>query len=375
MKEQRCPECGNRLTTNYCEICLRKVPFAGFRTKTEQDPWDASSTHWEESDHKCITFEETPSKAPKQILKKTKTKKTGELKKPAIIAILLAALSISSSIFGLVSDLTDDAPPVEHNAEEIVAESDLPVLQPMELYNDGEILVRVDSLVLAYEEPAVSVTIENASEKDIDVVIEKVAINSYMVDSALMEQVNAGDTCQTVLCLFEYELENANIEQIARIDLRLRIYDRDSYDQIFYADRIAVFTDAADNYTQVFDGSGLELYNDGSTFIWLKDMSVSDYGDGEIKVFIQNTSGSDVTINTNGIYLNGQEAEGYMGASLMSDTCAVTGVYLMDLESLDIKELDQIKEITVGLQIDYMDNWEILESYSERITFEPADIQ
>ena len=27
MNVQRCPECGQRLNTNYCDICMKKVPF------------------------------------------------------------------------------------------------------------------------------------------------------------------------------------------------------------------------------------------------------------------------------------------------------------------------------------------------------------
>ena len=48
MNVQRCPECGQRLNTNYCDICLRKVPFGGVKLGNRKDPWesrDGSSAH------------------------------------------------------------------------------------------------------------------------------------------------------------------------------------------------------------------------------------------------------------------------------------------------------------------------------------------
>ena len=63
MAIQRCPECGQRLKTNYCDICMRKVPFAGKRTKAVLDPWEYSSAHREEKGHQCVSFgDETPKK-------------------------------------------------------------------------------------------------------------------------------------------------------------------------------------------------------------------------------------------------------------------------------------------------------------------------
>lgn len=389
MAIHRCPECGGRLNTNYCDICMRKVPFAGARPQKHRDPWEYSSAHREEAGHKCITFDMTQADRPKQTFTKnkttftkqtptfpkTKSAKKSDPKKATIVAVALALLSLLPTVFGAIEDLHIDNPTPEYNAEAFAPDADLPVVQPTGLYSNGEIEIYADSLGLYYDEPSLSFLIENQSEQDIDVVIEKVSVNGYMVDYGMTTEVNAGDSCQAFLCLYRYALENANIQQIAYIDFNLRIYDRDSYDQIGYVEAMRVETDIADSYTQYVDRSGLEVYNDGSTCVMLRDITLSGYGSGEIGVFVENASSDDVMVYTTDVYINGQKADGYLGCSLTPGTCAVTSVYLSDLEALDIQELDQIKEVTLELYVDYMDGWELLETNSVSVTVEPGAIK
>lgn len=389
MAVHRCPECGGRLTTNYCDICMRKVPFAGARPKKYRDPWDYSSAHREESGHKCITFDAPGTPAPKQTFTKPKTtytkpasafpkaksNKKPEPKTATVVAIVLAILSLLPTVFGLFENVHVDNPAPEYNVEVFDPEADLPVVQPTGIYSNGDIEIYADSLGLYYDEPSLSFIIENESEQDIDVIIEKVAVNGYMVDYGMTTEVNAGDSCQAFLSLYSYALENANIQQIAYVDFNLRIYDRDSYDEIGHVKAMRVETDIADSYTQPVDRSGLEVYKDGSTSVMLRDITLSGYGSGEIGVLVENTSSDEVMVYTTDLYINGQKADGYLSSSLTPGACAVTSVYLSDLEALDIQELDQIKEITLELYVDYMDGWELLETNSLSVTFEPGAIK
>ena len=389
MAVQRCPECGGRLTSNFCDICLRKVPFAGAKTMKRQDPWEYSSAHREEAGHKCITFDATAKPAQKQTFTKpqvtfTKPNPTFPKRKPeqkknpkvaTVVAIILAILSLLPTLFGLLEEVHIDNPEPEYDVEAFAPDAGLPVLEPTGIYSNGEIEIFADSLGLYYDAPSLSFLIENQSEQDIDVLIEKVSVNGYMMESGMMTEVNAGDSCQAFLNLYRYGLENANIQQIAYIDFNLRIYDRDSYDEIGYVEAMRVETDIADSYTQYVDRSGLEIYSDGSTRVMLRDITVSNYGSGEIEVFVENTSGDDVMVYTTDVYINDQKADGYLGCSLTPGTCAITGVYLSDLETIEIRELDQIEEVTLELYVDYMDDWELLETNSEAITVEARAIK
>ena len=55
-------------------------------------------------------------------------------------------------------------------------------------------------------------------------------------------------------------------------------------------------------------------------------------------------------------------------------TRAVDDVYIYELEEMNIEQLSQLEEITMALKVEYMDGWEVLESHSEAVTFDPNAI-
>ena len=248
MAVQRCPECGGRLHTNYCDVCMKKVLFAGARPQKYCDPWDYSSAHRQETGHKCITFD-----VPKQTFTKTvpnfpkrNANKKSDPKVTTVVAIMLGLLSLISAVFGIFEDIRVDNPTPEYNVEAFAPEEDLSVIQPTGIYSNGEIEILADSLGLYYEEPSLSFLIANYSEQDIDVVVEHVAVNGYMLEVGMSVYVDEGESCQAFLVLNREELEKYNIHQIQWIDLSLWIYDGDSYHEIDYIDLVTIETDLAD---------------------------------------------------------------------------------------------------------------------------------
>ena len=250
MAVQRCPECGGRIHTNYCDVCMRKVPFSGVRTARRRDPWELSSAHREEAGHKCITFDTpaTPSRKqtlanPKPAFPERKPAQKKEPKMTTVVAIVLAILSLIPTIFSLLEDVHIDNPEPEYNVEALVSEEDLPVIQPTGLYSDGEIEIFADALGLYYGEPALSIMIDNFSDRDLDVIVETVAVNGYILDAGMSVYVEAWESCQAFLMLNQEELEEYDIRQIEQIDLNLWIFDADTYDEIAVLDAITIETD------------------------------------------------------------------------------------------------------------------------------------
>lgn len=248
MATQRCPECGGRLTSNYCDICMRKVPFAGARSRNYRDPWDYSCAHRQEAGHKCITFDAPKQTSPKPavMFPKQKTSKKSDPKPAAVIAIVLGLLSLLPTLFGIFENVHMDNPVPEYNVEVFTPEADLPVVQPTEIYSDGEIEILADSLGMYYEEPSLSFLIDNYSDREIDVVVDCVAVNGSMLDADMSVYVNSGESCQAFLMLHQEDLKEANIQQISRVDLSLWIFDADTYDEIAYLDLVTIETDVSD---------------------------------------------------------------------------------------------------------------------------------
>ena len=371
MEVQRCPECGGRLQTNYCDICLRKVPFKGVPAKQTWQHVDGSSAHREEN-HECISFDDAERKLRKtRRLPKQKQPVKDSKKTATIVAIVLAAMSVVSSLFGLVEGLMEEGPHMEYNQEAYITEADVPAITATEIYNDGGIVITADSSGLYYDEYAIAMTIENGSDRDIDVMIEKVTVNGYMMDYGMSAEVTAGASCQPFLQLYDYELEKANITQIARIDMQLYIYDRDSYDEIAFVDMLTLETQIADTYTQRVDNSGWEMYNDGGVSIRLRDISMLDYGDCELDVHVENMSGKAATVYTDAIYVNGEQVDGTLWSVLLPDTYDVETGYISCLADLDITDISEITEICMEFCAEYSDDGEIVETVTGTALFNP----
>ena len=386
MHVQRCPECGKRLNTNYCDICMKKVPFGGVKLANRRDPWenrDGSSAHRMEKDHECVSFEKTEKKSfPKPVQKQT----TASNKKAApLLGIILAVLSLIPALFGLFEEAADSVavPEPEHNIYEgFVLAGDpgaegVPGVISGEIYNANGIRITADDAGLSYGDYTVLMTIFNDTDQNISVSADLVSVNGYMVPYGLYQDVKAGRSEQTYLLFYAHELEKAGITKVADVAFVLDVYHEDYYEGLVTSQLVSFATDYDGSEEPAVDTSGLELYNDGSFYVILRGVSLDDFGDCELDLYMENLSGSTVNVYSGEVAVNGEAVSGYISKTLRSNTRAADRTYIYELDErvgLDIEELSQIEEITIDLYVEYMDGWDIVETISEKITFEPSAI-
>ena len=385
MYAQRCPECGKRLNTNYCDICMKKVPFGGVKLANRRDPWenrDGSSAHRMEKDHECVSFEKPKKKSfPKTVKKQT----TASKKKAApMLGIILAVLSLIPTMFGLFEEAVDSVavPEPEYNIHDgFVAAGDLgaedvPNVIAGEIYNANGIRITADDAGLSYGDYTIYLTIYNDTDQKISVSMEQLSVNSYMLPFGLYQDVKAGKAEQTSLSFYSYELEKVGIEQIADVECVLYACEANSYDEIVNGELVTIQTEYDGRAEPNVDTSGLELYNDGSLCAILRDITLTGSNDCELNLYMENLSGSTVNVYCEQAWVNGQEVSASYWNTLRSDTRAVDNLYIYDYawEDLGVSDLEQVKEITIDLYVEYMDGWDVVESHGESITFEPNAI-
>lgn len=374
MAIQRCPECGQRLKTNYCDICMRKVPFAGKRAKAVLDPWEYSSAHREEKGHQCVSFgDETPKKTlPKPVITKPKTSNKTAV---SVIAVVMGILSLIPALFGIFESVFEDSfeavPVSEYNMDSYVVEYERSI-ETTELYGDGEIFVTADSSGLYYGEYSIAMTIENYSDRPIDVSSFDTSVNAYMIPCGFSVGVDAGDTVQAFLILDAMELERAGITEIACVEFSLSIMDWNDWSNVITTDRLRLETPIAWNYNQPVEDSGFELYNDGSVTMRLRSAEMSAPGDFILEAYLENLSGSTAYVYTAKVLVNGEETEGGLWQNLCPGTRAISSCSLWCPENLAVEDIAEIQEITLELYVDYSsEDGMVLETYSESITFDP----
>jgi len=253
MQIHRCPECGMRLTTNYCDICMRKVPFKGTPAKQTFQHQEGSSAHRREAGHQCLDFEmEKPKNKPVKTVTFPQKKKAAKAKpgQPAkIVAIAVAVVSILSSVFGIIEENISApvAPEPEYNYEAYVVENDIPQITPTELYNDGEIVITADSAGLYYDDYTIALGVRNDSDRDVSVNTQLLSVNGYMMNYGFSTHISSGEGRQELLQLYSYDLEAAGITQVAEIAFYLDLYDSETYDSIATTELITLETDIAES--------------------------------------------------------------------------------------------------------------------------------
>ena len=388
MNVQRCPECGQRLNTNYCDICMRKVPFGGVKLGKRQDPWDSSdgsSAHRMEKGHECVSFD-TEKKPVKTAFTKPRRKTAAPNKKGAsVVAIVLAVFSLLSALFGIIEKTIDSAPvpePEYHISEGFVEAGDpgaegVPAVIPGEVYNANGIRITVDDAGLSYGDYTIFFTVYNGTNRKINVNFENISVNSFMLPFGAYQEVRSGKFEQFSIAFYADELEKAGIEQVFEVAFEVYAYEANSYDDIVVGDLVTLYTDADLTMVPALDISGLELYNDGSLWIVLRDVNLNEYGECELDLYMENLSGSAVSVYSGQVFVNGEEVSGYIWEVLRPDTRAINSGVIYELDErvdLNITDLAQIKEITIDLYVEYTDGLDIVESHSESITFEPSAI-
>ena len=388
MNAQRCPECGQRLNTNYCDICMRKVPFGGVKLAKRRDPWDSSdgsSAHRQEKDHECVSFGD--EKKPKQITFRQYRKTTSPNQKAAsVVAIVLAVLSLLPAIFGIFEsmDLGVEMPAPEPeylNTKDGFVEAGDPGAENVpgvivgEVYNDNGVRIHVDTAGLSYGDYVIYFTIYNDTDRKLGISGDMVSINGYMLPFGFYHDIKAGKSAQTSLAFYSYELEKAGITQISDVTFALSAYENNNYEPIFSNELVTLQTTAEVAAEPAIDVSGLELYNDGDIRIVLTDVSMPLYGECQLDLYMENFSDRPVNVFSAGAAVNGETVAYSMWSSLRSDTRAITSGYLYELNAMEIEEVSQIEEITLELYIECLDEGFVAETISEAVTFNPNAIK
>lgn len=378
---QRCPECGQRLKTNYCDICMRKVPFGGVKQPKYREPWDVkagSSAHRMEKDHECISFEKEEKKSRRSVAPKTSV--SDPKKVLQIIAIVMAVILAISANFGLIDEIAGSESiavpePTANVYDGFVAAGDpgaedVPKVITGELYNADGICVTVDSAGLSYGAYTVCLTIRNASDHNITVSGDLFSINGYMYPYGLYHEVNKGKTVQTLLSFYDSELERYGVKQIRDIEFVLDIYDEYNYEST--RELVCIETELPQDDSAAAPISGVPLYSNEDLTVLLQDISLDGSGDCILNLYMQNHSQNTLNVYSGAVWVNGEEVNGYIWKMLRPNTCAIDDGYIYQLD--EPENLGEIKEITIDLYVEYMDDLEIIETVYEPITFEPGAV-
>lgn len=153
-----------------------------------------------------------------------------------VLAVALALVAIPSVAENNYLGMTYEQLLAEQNALSVALRAVEPINGDLIYEKDG-IRVSYNGIVKSYS-PAIQFVVENASDVDISLTIEDMAVNDFMTTGLFFCDVLSGKKAIDKMDLLY--LDDYGIETVTKIDLKLRIINKDTYKTIASSDMITI---------------------------------------------------------------------------------------------------------------------------------------
>ncbi len=236
-------------------------------------------------------------------------------------------------------------------------------LTETEIYNAGGITVTATKLNRGMFGPSISVTASNDSGRNVVITTQRLSVNGYMLStSSLYCEVAAGKKANDELSLMSTDLDQAGIETIGEVEFYLNISDSDSYETIAESGLITLKTSASGTFPQSADDSGELVYDKGGIRVVCKGLKQDTVWDGTVVFYVENNTSQPVTVYAENVSVNGYMVDVSLWTDLRAGTKAIDGMYLMDLNSLELTGIDAVESIEFSLRMVNGDDWQEIDT-------------
>ncbi len=295
-----------------------------------------------------------------------------------------APVNQSSSI-GDVEDKTSEktnAPKEENSTTEQVKVNEEPVVtvdkEPEVTVNEQILLdkdgVKITLKGLTSEDifgPSLKVLVENNSKGPITVQARDTSINGVMQETMFSCEVASGKKANDELTIMQSGLDIAGIETIKDIELKLHIFNTDTWDTIFDTETISITTTADPSYVQKFDDNGfLALEKEGIKIV-IKKLNVEDSIWGaDVHVYVENNSKTDATVQVRDLSINGFMVSPMFSCDVLAGKKAYDTITFLESE-LEENDITSIDNIELAFHIFNITTWDtIFDSDTITVNFE-----
>ena len=208
--------------------------------------------------------------------------------------------------------------------------------------------------------PELNLLVENDSAQNIVVQPNYCMVNGYMMDGLLSADVAAGKKANDTLDFLSNALARCGIETITDIELDLVVSDGDSWQTLYETGPVILQTSAAGQYTQTYDDSGEEIYNQNGIRVVAKSVNDDLFGMG-IKFYLENNTDKAIIVNTDNVSVNGYMMTDLFYSDLAPRSHAVDTLTLLGSE-LEDNHIDTITDAELSLQITDADYYQTIDS-------------
>ena len=228
--------------------------------------------------------------------------------------------------------------------EEADAEQSDVSIEPQVLADADGIKVTATGIEDGFYGPEIKIQIENNSEQSVMVQSRDVSVNGIMQQNVIFScDVAAGKSANDELTFMSSELEQAGINQIGEVELKIAVSNADDWSDLFTTEAQQIQTSAYGSFEQTYDDSGfVAVDQDGYRIIIKKLDDEESFWGADIYIYAENNSDRDVTIQARDVSINGYMVNPMFSCDILSGKKAFDSITF--LES-DLKD-NNIEDIT-----------------------------
>lgn len=198
------------------------------------------------------------------------------------------------------------------------------------------------------------------------------SVNGAMVDLMLSgKMIAAGKKANDVMMIYARDLKLAGIEEIKDIEFQLAVMD-DQFSTISRSPIITLKTVGSEDYTQVFEPMGdVVLEQDGIKVSLGIPVEIPDYDGINLPIFLENTSGKNVTVQLIDTSVNGNMFGSIFHALVLDGKVAYKNIFMFRyyLDEYNIDMIEKLEFKVVAFDPENPGDY-ILESEPIVVTFE-----
>lgn len=218
---------------------------------------------------------------------------------------------------------------------------------------DEQVIVNQNDIVVTATEyvtddiwgDGIKLLLENNSDKNVTVGCDALIVNDYMITDLFAAGIAAGKKTNETLYLSSTQLKAAGIENVGKIEIYFRVYNSDTYENIFTSECVTIQTSEYASMDTVPNDAGTELYNSDGIRIVGKTVDENSFWGTAILLYCENSSERNVSISVDDMSINGFMMTPFFSTTIYAGkkTIDEITVFSSDLEENGIESIEEVE--------------------------------
>ncbi len=201
--------------------------------------------------------------------------------------------------------------------------------------------------------------LENNSDKKYTIYVDSMVVNDFMISDLFFGEVAAGKKAKEKVHILSESLKDSGINKIAKIELKFRVTEENSFESVLESDLISIETSEKDSVEDSKLDEGQVVLDQNNIKIIAKEIKPDSLFGAELPIYIENNSDKDISLYLEDVSVNGFMISSLFSSDVLSGKKALDNLTVM-WDSLQENDIEEIEEIEFVVRVREKDKFDII---------------